>query len=127
MGEAEVLPTPSGCILKGLLESGVRIGISSRGVGNGVPNSDGVLVIESYKLITFDAVADPSTINAYQKEIGSSGPIVRAENTYSTVGKMQESTINNKVNANALISYLGYITENRRAKIIQERFNHEEK
>jgi len=68
MGEAMIMPTPSGRVLKGIIEAGGRIGISSRGVGNGSTNSDGILVIdESYKLITFDAVADPSTFDAYQK------------------------------------------------------------
>ncbi len=115
MGEAEVLPTPSGCILKGLLESGVRIGISSRGVGNGSPNQDGVLVIgESYKLITFDAVADPSTFAAYQK-------VAKNE---EFIKKVQESSIN-KVDSNALISYLGHLVEARKSKIIQEKFNYE--
>ena len=59
MGEGEILPTPSGMILKKLIESGCRIGISSRGVGNGQTNNEGVLVIgESYRLIAFDAVAE---------------------------------------------------------------------
>ena len=70
MGEGEILPTPSGMILKKLIEFGCRIGISSRGVGNGQTNSEGVLVIgESYKLITFDAVADPSTYAAFQEKV----------------------------------------------------------
>lgn len=70
MGEADILPTPSGLILKKLIESGCRIGISSRGVGNGQTNNEGVLVIgESYKLITFDAVADPSTYAAFQSRV----------------------------------------------------------
>src|SRR5690606_16710746 len=70
MGEGEILPTPHGRILENLIKSNVRVGISSRGVGNGSVNSEGVLVIgESYKLITFDAVADPSTFSAYQKVV----------------------------------------------------------
>ena len=61
MGEGEILNTPHGQILKALIEDGVKVGISSRGVGNGKVNEDGILVIgESYKLITFDAVADPA-------------------------------------------------------------------
>jgi hypothetical protein len=70
MGEGEILSTPMGLVLQKLIENGVRVGMSSRGVGNGKVNEDGILVIgESYKLITFDAVADPSTFKAYQKEI----------------------------------------------------------
>lgn len=70
MGEGEVLPTPSGRALQAIIEAGGRVGISSRGVGNGTNRANGVLVIdESYKLITFDAVADPSTFDAYQKKV----------------------------------------------------------
>jgi hypothetical protein len=72
MGEGEILNTPNGKILKSLIEDGVKVGISSRGVGNGKVNEDGILVIgESYKLITFDAVADPSTFAAFQEKVVS--------------------------------------------------------
>lgn len=72
MGEGEILNTPSGLILKNIIDGGVKVGISSRGVGNGKVNEDGILVIgESYKLITFDAVADPSTFEAFQEKVVS--------------------------------------------------------
>jgi hypothetical protein len=70
MGEGIILNTPMGKLIKSLINDGVRIGISSRGVGNGKVNEDGILVIgESYKLITFDAVADPSTYAAFQEKV----------------------------------------------------------
>lgn len=70
MGEGEILNTPSGKVLKSLLDDGVKFGISSRGIGNGVKNEEGILVIgESYRLITFDVVADPSTNDAFQERI----------------------------------------------------------
>ena len=70
MGEGEILSTPYGKVLKALLNDGVRVGISSRGIGNGKVDENGILVIgESYKLITFDAVADPSTYNAFQEKV----------------------------------------------------------
>jgi hypothetical protein len=70
MGEGVILNTPMGKLLKALINDGVRIGISSRGVGNGKVNEEGILVIgESYKLITFDAVADPSTYAAFQEKV----------------------------------------------------------
>lgn len=72
MGEGEILSTPSGRILHALINDGVKIGISSRGVGQGTTNEDGILVIgEGYKLITFDAVADPSTYAAFQERVGT--------------------------------------------------------
>jgi hypothetical protein len=40
-GRIEVLPTPKGKILESILESGVTIGISSRGVGSTEPNNEG--------------------------------------------------------------------------------------
>lgn len=74
MGEGEILSTPSGHILLALLNDGVKIGISSRGVGQGTTNEDGILVIgEGYKLITFDAVADPSTYSAFQEKVVNRG------------------------------------------------------
>jgi hypothetical protein len=70
MGEGVILDTPMGKLLKSLINCGVRIGISSRGVGNGKVNENGILVIgESYRLITFDAVADPSTMAAFQEKV----------------------------------------------------------
>lgn len=70
MGEGEILRTPHGKVLRALIEDGIPIGISSRGVGNGKVNENGILVIgESFKLITFDAVADPSTHEAFQERI----------------------------------------------------------
>lgn len=72
MGEGEILNTPNGKVLKELINGGIKVGISSRGVGNGTTNEDGILVIgESYKLITFDAVADPSTEAAFQQKVVS--------------------------------------------------------
>lgn len=69
-GEGEILSTPLGKVLKCLLNDGVRVGISSRGVGSGSTNENGILVInENYKLITFDAVADPSTHEAFQEKV----------------------------------------------------------
>jgi hypothetical protein len=70
MGEGIILDTPMGKLLKSLINCGVRIGISSRGVGSGKVNENGILVIgESYRLITFDAVADPSTKAAFQEKV----------------------------------------------------------
>ncbi len=65
MGEGQILNTPSGRVLKGILECGGTIGISSRAVGSGENDENGVMVIgENLRLITFDAVADASTPNA---------------------------------------------------------------
>lgn len=65
MGEAEVLDTPKGKILKALLESGVKVGISTRAVGSVVKNGNITEVAKDFKLITADIVADPSSQNAF--------------------------------------------------------------
>jgi len=65
MGQVQLLETPAGNILKGLLKSGVMLGISSRGVGS-VKNSKGLDVVqEDFELIAFDFVSSPSTPGAY--------------------------------------------------------------
>jgi hypothetical protein len=114
MGEGEVLDTPSGKVLRSLINAGVRVGISSRGVGNGTTNEDGVLVIgESYKLITFDAVADPSTFSAFQQKIVNQGANENSIPTiYRNTPRKNEASRINSVNAKALITYLGQLFEN---------------
>jgi len=65
MGKIQVLNTPSGQVLKELVNAGVRLGISSRGMGS-VHESDGVTVVEDdFQLICFDMVSEPSTVGAF--------------------------------------------------------------
>jgi len=65
-GKALVLNTPCGNITKGLLEGGVNIGVSSRGMGSLKKNSDGVNIVESdFNLVTIDVVNDPSAPAAW--------------------------------------------------------------
>ena len=67
MGKIEVLDTPSGRILKDLLKAGVKLGISSRGLGS-VSEANGVTIVEDdFQLICFDIVSEPSTPGAYMK------------------------------------------------------------
>jgi hypothetical protein len=65
MGKIKVLNTPSGKILKGLIESGIKLGISSRGLGTVKESSQGTIVQEDFELICFDIVSEPSTPNAF--------------------------------------------------------------
>jgi len=109
MGEGEILNTPSGKILRALIEGGLRVGISSRGVGQGQVNNEGVLVIgESYKLITFDAVADPSTFSAFQSKIARKETAI-APSTNPVSPIVEDKKLDPKV----LISYLGCVLEQR--------------
>jgi hypothetical protein len=66
MGKIKVLDTPSGRILKDLINAGVKLGISSRGLGSVKESMGGSIVVqEDFELICFDIVSEPSTPNAY--------------------------------------------------------------
>ena len=67
MGKIKVLDTPSGKTLRSLIDSGVQVGISSRGTGS-VSERNGVTVVEDdFNLICFDIVSDPSTKGAFMQ------------------------------------------------------------
>lgn len=65
MGKVRVLDTPSGKILKSLVESGVKLGISSRGLGSTRKESGRTIVEDDFQLICFDFVQEPSTPGAF--------------------------------------------------------------
>lgn len=64
-GTVELLDTPSGKILQSLVESGVTLGISSRGVGSTKRDGDYDLVQDDFQLICWDFVSEPSTPGAF--------------------------------------------------------------
>jgi hypothetical protein len=64
-GKIEILDTPSGKIIQSLIESGVTLGISSRGVGSTVSQSGNQVVQDDFQLICFDMVSEPSTPGAF--------------------------------------------------------------
>jgi len=65
MGKIEVLNTPSGKILKELVKSGIKLGISSRGLGSVNERNGETIVEDDFQLICFDMVSEPSTPNAF--------------------------------------------------------------
>ena len=67
IGRAKILSTPMGNIAKSLLGEGVKLGVSSRGVGSVAMNNEGVNVVgEDFMLATAaDIVADPSAPDAF--------------------------------------------------------------
>jgi hypothetical protein len=66
IGEAEILDTPAGKVAQALIRGGIKVGISSRGMGTVSEDVDGKRhVNEDFRLITWDLVADPSTRGAY--------------------------------------------------------------
>ena len=70
MGKCRVLDTPAGKILKALVQSGVKLGISSRGLGSVKESRGDTIVEDDFQLICFDFVSEPSTPGAYMMTEG---------------------------------------------------------
>jgi hypothetical protein len=102
-GKVEVVNSPSGNILKGLLKSGVKLGISSRGVGSVKSQGDSDVVQEDFELIAFDFVSSPSTPGAFMFKEGrmwglkkltdDDSRVVKPEN----VSALHSSELNKKI------------------------------
>jgi hypothetical protein len=94
MGEAVLLDNPKANQLKSLIENGVKISVSSRGVGS-VKNG----VVENFKLVTYDVVAAPSDYNAtmnglvesYQLNEGVIEDLTFSIDSYGNIVAMNES------------------------------------
>ena len=66
IGKAKILDTPMGTIVKGLLEGGCQLGVSSRGMGSVSQNKSGASVVnKDFILATVDIVQDPSAPSAF--------------------------------------------------------------
>jgi len=65
-GKLKILPTPMGQLVKTMLDSGVKLGVSSRGSGN-VDDRNGH--VSDFEIVTVDVVAQPSAPNAYPTAI----------------------------------------------------------
>jgi hypothetical protein len=123
MGEGVILNTPHGKILKALINDGVRVGISSRGVGNGKVNENGILVIgESYKLITFDAVADPSTSQAFQEKVVSKESVTPKTVQQEVHSVKNETSSIHTLSKELILAAFGGIVQ-QPARVIKERTN----
>ena len=78
LGTVEILSTPAGNILKELFKSGIKLGISSRGLGSveTIKEADGeddtVQVQPDFELIAFDFVSNPSTQGAFLRPVNES-------------------------------------------------------
>jgi len=70
LGKIEILPTTSGNIFRALLENGVAVGVSSRGMGSLKQVAEGKMEVQDdFDLITWDAVSQPSNKNSWVKMI----------------------------------------------------------
>jgi hypothetical protein len=79
MGKVQVLNTPSGQVLRSLVDSGVKLGISSRGLGTVNENGDVSEVNDDFQLICFDFVSEPSTPGAFMIKEAKEEPNVFTE------------------------------------------------
>ena len=91
MGKIEILSTPSGQVLKELVNAGVKLGISSRGLGSVKKQNGQTIVEDDFQLICFDMVSDPSTPGAY----------LAPERDYSNVGVSMTMAENKIVDNNS--------------------------
>ena len=66
-GKLKILPTPMGQLVRTMLESSVKLGVSSRGSGN--VSEDGQNIVSDFEIITVDVVAQPSAPGAYPTPI----------------------------------------------------------
>lgn len=70
VGKIEILPTPSGNILQNLLGAGIRLGISSRGMGSVEDMNEGTVEVQDdFELIGWDFVSNPSTHGAFMSPV----------------------------------------------------------
>jgi hypothetical protein len=91
-GKLKILPTPMGTLVKTMLESGVKLGVSSRGSGN-VAESTGN--VSDFEIVTVDVVAQPSAPNAYPKAIYEG--LLNMRNGHSVLEIAREANGNQKV------------------------------
>ena len=65
MGKIEILPTPSGNILKAIMKAGVTVGVSSRGMGSLEKNGNVMEVQDDFELLCWDFVSTPSNPGSF--------------------------------------------------------------
>ena len=100
LGKIEILPTPSGNILKALLENDITVGVSSRGMGS-LQERGGVLEVQDdFELLCWDFVSTPSNPGSYM-EIVTEGKMAQI-NKYQGVN----SIVNEILCANTCTCYL---------------------
>jgi hypothetical protein len=90
IGRAKVLNTPMGGVVRGLIEGGACLGVSSRGLGSLNPTKDGIMEVQNdFRLITVDCVSDPSAPAAFVQ-----GVMENVEYFYGEDGSIQARTAN---------------------------------
>ena len=91
VGTVEILSTPSGNILKELFKCGIKLGISSRGLGSVKQLGEGEVEVQSdFELIAFDFVSNPSTHGAFLRPSNMNESVDRSikVNKYENVNRL---------------------------------------
>ncbi len=86
MGKIEILPTPSGNILKELIKAGVTVGVSSRGMGSLEQNGSVMEVQDDFELLCWDFVSTPSNPGSFMHSLNEGKNIINYD--YSNVNKI---------------------------------------
>ena len=94
MGKLKVLDTPSGKILRSLIEGGAQLGISSRGLGSVEQRGGKTMVQDDFQLICFDIVSDPSTPDAYMRISENKIPVRQIFQKKDRVNRLLNDIIN---------------------------------
>jgi len=114
IGEAEILKTPAGLTAQALVNGGVKIGISSRGMGTLSEDANGSKIVnEDFNLVTFDLVADPSTRGAFPG-LSESREAAFAKTTQGKLEK--ESNFITMLESKMRNAYQPWIEESRESK-----------
>ena len=90
MGKAKVLNTPCGNIVRGLVDGGVKLGVSSRGVGSLIQKQDYSMVGEDFQLSAIDVVYDPSAPKAFVEMVMESVDWLWNDDTKSYVKQQSQ-------------------------------------
>jgi hypothetical protein len=88
MGMIEILPTPSGNILKALIESGITVGVSSRGMGSLEQRGNVMEVQEDFELLCWDFVSTPSNPGSWMQPTNLNESYTPVVNQYGKINSI---------------------------------------
>ena len=96
MGKIEILPTPSGQILKELIKAGVTVGVSSRGMGSLEQNGGVMEVQDDFELLCWDFVSTPSNPGSFMHTLNEGKQVITYD--YTSVNKIVHEILCSKGN-----------------------------
>ena len=88
MGVVEILPTPSGNILKELIKNNITVGVSSRGMGSLQQVGEVLEVQDDFELLCWDFVSTPSNPGSYMNVLREGKQVFQSQNKYSKVNSI---------------------------------------